>query len=97
MNEKNIEQKLVEAVKRAGGLAPKFVSPGWSGVPDRIVLLPGGSMAFVELKAPRKRMRPVQLRRKRQLENLGFMVLCVDKVEEITSVIKEIQMGGDAR
>lgn len=52
MNEKHIERKLVEAVKKSGGLAPKFVSPGWDGVPNRIVLLPCGRMAFVELKAP---------------------------------------------
>lgn len=49
--EKTIEQKLVRAVKLMGGLAPKFVSPGLDGVPDRIVLLPGAKLAFVELKA----------------------------------------------
>lgn len=81
MNEKHIERKLVEAVKKSGGLAPKFVSPGWDGVPDRIVLLPCGRMAFVELKAPGKTMRPLQIRRKKQLERLGFKVYCVDSPE----------------
>ena len=68
MNEKYIEKKFVEAVKKAGGLAPKFVSPGLNGVPDRIVLLPAGHIGFVELKAPGKMMRPLQMRRKKQLE-----------------------------
>lgn len=94
MNEKHIERKLVEAVKKSGGLAPKFVSPGWDGVPDRIVLLPCGRMAFVELKAPGKTMRPLQIKRKKQLERLGFKVYCVDSPEQIYEVLQEI--GGDA-
>ena len=52
MREKTIEKKLADAVKGRGGLAPKFTSPGFDGMPDRIVLLPGGRMAFVEVKAP---------------------------------------------
>ena len=68
MSEKYIEQKLVAAVKSMGGIAPKFVSPGFNGMPDRLVLLPMGRIAFIELKAPGKVMRPLQVRRKRQLE-----------------------------
>ena len=49
--EKTIEHKLVKAVHLMGGLALKFISPGFDGVPDRVVLLPGGKAAFVELKA----------------------------------------------
>ena len=93
MTEKYIEQKLVRAVKERGGIAPKFVSPGLDGVPDRIVLLPMGRMAFVELKAPGKKMRPLQVRRKRQLEALGFLVYCVDRVEEIGGMLDEIKNG----
>ena len=95
MTEKIIEQKLVKAVKALGGIAPKFVSPGLDGVPDRIVLLPMGRMAFVELKAPGKKMRPLQVKRKTQLEALGFLVYCVDGIEQIEEVLKE--MGGDAK
>ena len=91
MNEKYVERKLVESVKKAGGLAPKFVSPGLNGVPDRIVLLPEGHMAFVELKAPGKMMRPLQIRRKKQLESLGFKVFCVDQPDEIGGVIDGIR------
>lgn len=85
--EKIIEQKLVRAVKLMGGLAPKFVSPGFNGVPDRIVLLPGAKLAFVELKADGKKMRPLQVKRKRQLEALGFSVYCVCSTEQIGGVL----------
>jgi hypothetical protein len=90
MNEKFIEKKFTETVKKTGGLALKFVSPGLDGVPDRIVLFPGGHMAFAECKAPGKKMRPLQLRRKRQLEGLGYQVFLVDDVKEIGGVIDEI-------
>lgn len=89
--ERIIEQKLVRAVKMMGGLAPKFVSPGFDGVPDRIVLLPGSKLAFVELKADGKKLRPLQVRRKRQLEALGFSVYCIDSTEQIGGVLDEIQ------
>ena len=91
MDEKFIEKKFTEAVKKAGGLAPKFVSPGLNGVPDRIVLLPAGHMAFAELKAPGNKMRPLQRRRKKQLESLGYQVFLVDDVNQIGGVIDEIQ------
>lgn len=91
MTEKQIEQKLVKAVKAKGGLAPKFVSPGFDGVPDRIVLLPPGRIAFIELKAKGRNMRPLQVRRKRQLEGLGFSVYCIDDTEQIGVILDEIQ------
>lgn len=91
MREKNVESKLVKAVKSMGGLAPKFTSPGLDGVPDRLVLLPGGKMAFIELKAPDKNLRPLQVRRKRQLESLGFLVYCMDRPEQIGVILSEIQ------
>ena len=91
MTEKYIEQILVKAVKERGGIAPKFVSPGLDGMPDRIVLLPMGRIAFVELKAPGKKMRPLQVKRKTQLEALGFLVYCIDSEEQIGGVLDEIQ------
>ena len=77
-----------------GGLALKFISPGYDGVPDRIVLFPGGRIAFVEVKAPGKTLRPLQIRRKRQLESLGFKVYVLDAAEQIDEILKAI--GGDA-
>lgn len=91
MREKTVESKLVKAVKAKGGLAPKFISPGLDGVPDRLVLLPKGRIAFIELKAEGKTLRPLQVRRKRQLEALGFSVYCIDKPEQIGGILDEIQ------
>ena len=91
MLEKQIERTLVEAVRSRGGICPKFTSPGWDGVPDRIILFPGGRMAFAELKAPGKKPRPLQLRRKRQLETLGFRVFIIDSTEQIGGVLDEVQ------
>ena len=90
-NEKQIEQKLVTETRKKGGLAVKFVSPGYAGMPDRLVLLPGGKLAFVEVKAPGKKPRPLQLKRKRMLEGLGFPVYVVDNIEQIGGILDEIQ------
>ncbi|CUX71536.1 VRR-NUC domain-containing protein [Enterocloster clostridioformis] len=78
------------AVKKMGGMAVKFVSPGLDGVPDRIVLLPNKKMAFVEVKAPGKKLRPLQEKRRRQLEALGFPVYVIDGAEQIGGVLDEI-------
>ncbi len=90
MIENVIERQLARAVKKMGGMAVKFVSPGLDGVPDRIVLLPDKRVAFVELKAPGKKLRALQEKRKRQLEALGFPVYVIDGVEQIGGVLDEI-------
>lgn len=91
MRESTVESRLTAAVKKHGGLALKFVSPGFDGVADRLVLLHGGHIAFVELKALGKTLRPLQRRRKEQLEGLGFRVYVVDNPEQIGGVLDEIQ------
>lgn len=91
MREKVIEQQLVEAVKNAGGMCPKFVSPGFDGMPDRIVLLPGSKVAFVEVKSPGKKPRPLQLKRHDQLRSLGFQVYVLDKADQIGGILHGIQ------
>lgn len=91
MREKTIEQKFTAAVRNAGGLALKFASPGFDGVPDRIALLPGGRMAFVEVKAPGKKPRPLQEARHRLLRRLGFKVYVLDDAGQIGGIIDEIQ------
>ena len=78
MREKAIEGKLVQMVKATGGIAPKFVSPGFAGMPDRIVLLPDGHIGFVEVKAPGEKPRPLQLARHGLLRRLGFKVYVLD-------------------
>ena len=91
MKESVIERHLALSVRKMGGMAVKFVSPGLDGVPDRIVLLPGRKMAFVELKAPGKKLRSLQEKRRQQLMALGFPVYVIDDVGQIGGVLDEIQ------
>ena len=90
MREKQIEQKLVRAVKARGGICPKLVCPGMDGMPDRIVLIPGGRMAFVEVKAPGKEPRPLQTHRHQQLRALGFPVFVLDDPEKVPWILEEV-------
>lgn len=90
MLEKQIENKLTTVVKKAGGIAPKFVSPSFAGMPDRLVLLPDGVFAFVELKAPGKKPRPLQEARHRLLRRLGFQVYVIDSEEQIGGMLREL-------
>ncbi len=91
MREKQIESRLVTEVKKRGGIALKFVSPGFAGMPDRLVLLPDGHVAFAELKAPDKKPRPLQLARHRLLKSLGFRVYVIDDAEQIGGILDEIR------
>ena len=91
MREKQIENKLATEAKKLGGIALKFVSPSFDGMPDRLVLLPDGHIAFVELKAPGKKPRPLQLARHRLLRSLGFRVYVIDSVEQIGGMLDEIR------
>ncbi len=96
MQEKDLERKLVEAVKAAGGIAPKFVSPGFNGMPDRLALLPGGKIAFVEVKGYGMKPRPLQIKRHQMLQQLGFKVYVLDDKRQIQRIVSGI-VGGDAR
>ena len=90
MREKMVEQRLIKAVRQSGGLALKFVSPGFNGVPDRLLLFTGGRMGFAEVKAPREKPRPLQVHRMEQLRKMGFLVFVIDGVEQIGGMIDEI-------
>lgn len=92
LRESIVEKRLVAEVKKRGGIAMKFVSPGFDGVPDRIVLFPNGVIAFVEVKAPGEKMRPLQIKRKKTLERLGFLVYCIDNTEMIGGILDEIEI-----
>jgi len=90
MLEKQIEARLRQDVRNLGGMALKFASPGTAGVPDRIVLLPKGKLVFVELKAPGCSLRPLQQKRKGQLEDLGFKVYIIDSFQGVRDFLQEV-------
>lgn len=93
MLEKTIEKKFSTAVKKRGGIAVKFVSPSFAGMPDRLCLMPGGKIGFVEVKAPGEEPRKLQQSRHRLLRRLGFKVFVLDNEEQIDKIIDEI--GGE--
>lgn len=95
MREKTIEQKLVQAVRQRGGICPKFVSPGFDGMPDRIVLLPKGRAGFVEVKAHGRKPRALQTARLEMLRRLGFKAYVLDDPALIEIILERIG-GGDA-
>ena len=90
MLESKIEKRLKKEVEKNGGLALKFTSHGMAGVPDRLVLLPKGRIYFVELKGTGKTLRPLQLKRKEQLESLGFKVYLIDSYKKIDRFIQGV-------
>ena len=91
MREQCIERQLVRQVHKLGGIAMKFVSPGTAGVPDRLLLFPGGKAVFVETKAPGRKPRPLQKYRHEQLRNLGFKVYVIDEMKQIREVLNDLR------
>lgn len=90
--EKDIEKKFRQAVSRHGGLCLKWVCPGWSGVPDRIVLLPGGRIIFCELKRPKGgRLSDLQEWWARRLIDLGFTHWVVWDEEDV-ALFEQIEL-----
>ena len=90
MQESSLEKRLRLEVKKYGGKAFKFVSPGKNGMPDRIVLLPGGRAIFVEMKQLGKSLEPLQGKRRDELSQLGFQVFKIDSKEDIKKFIQEV-------
>ena len=81
VSEKEIEAYLRIRIKKLGGVAYKFTSPGNDGVPDRLVLLPDGDMSFVELKAPGKKPSKLQTVQINRIKRLGYKVHIIDSKE----------------
>lgn len=90
MRECEVERYLVRRAREMGGAAFKFVSPGCSGMPDRIVVLPGGRVGFLELKAPGGRPRPEQEHRLRQLRAMGCMAGTADSSGAAESFLRSL-------
>lgn len=93
MKESDLEKKFRRLVTEAGGKAYKFISPGSNGVPDRLVILPGGKVGFVELKRPGEAPRKLQQFRRAELEQLGCYTAVVDSVQRAETVIGELAGG----
>ncbi len=89
VRERDIEAYLRDQVRAAGGRAYKFESPGNAGVPDRLVLLPGGRVTFVELKAPGKKPTPLQLAQAEKIRRLGFTVDVIDSKQGVDAFIQQ--------
>jgi hypothetical protein len=87
--ERQIEKRLRLEVECRGAKAYKFVSPGTAGVPDRLILFPGGRTVFVELKRPGEHLRPLQEKRAAELRALGFKVYCIDSIETVRGFVRE--------
>lgn len=91
MREKEIENDLINKAKKRGGIALKFTSPGYDGVPDRLVLLSNSKMGFVEVKAPGKKPRALQIARMQMLRSLGFKAYVLDDKKDTEVILNEIQ------
>lgn len=101
MDERNVERLLKQRVEDAipGARCLKFVSPGYTGVPDRIILLPGGAVVFAELKRPGEQPRQRQVFVQSQFRKLGFKVAgCVDSPEAVNQVVRMcLMISGQAQ
>lgn len=93
MNEKLIEKKLRDGVKKAGGIALKFSSPYHRGIPDRIILMPGGRICFAELKSTGKKPAPLQVKSIEMLSGLGFRVEVIDDGSKLDEFLNGLKNG----
>ncbi|SDX64669.1 VRR-NUC domain-containing protein [Salimicrobium album] len=94
MREKDVETYLKTNIEKRNGWCVKFESPGLSGVPDRICMVPGGRLFFVEVKRPGQKLRKLQQKRKEQFESLGQHVHTVSNKEEVDEFMRRV-MDGD--
>lgn len=90
MKEYAVEKHLISVTQACGGMCIKFTSPGMVGVPDRIVILPGGKIGFAELKAPGKKPRRLQRNVLRGLYRLGCSVCVIDNLESAENFIRRL-------
>lgn len=89
--ENKVEQRLIDGVEALGGITFKFVSPGRAGVPDRVVILPGGDVHFVELKAMGGKPSRIQLRRISQLRKLDVTALVLTGIDEVERYLDNLR------
>lgn len=90
MLEKTVEQYLKDKVESIGGLCPKFISPGYNGVPDRIILY-NGYTVFVETKAPGGKPRPLQKKIQAQMKKAGAEIHNIDTRKKVDELINDLK------
>lgn len=93
MKESTIEARLVREVKKRGGLCYKFTSPGSPGVPDRIVVLPGGVTVYVELKTETGRLANIQKWQIEELRKRGATVRVLKGMDQVLAFLEEVDKG----
>ena len=93
MKESAIEARLVRGVKKRGGLCYKFTSPGNPGVPDRIVILPGGTTVYVELKTEIGRLAKIQKWQIEELRRRGAVVRVLKGMDQVLAFLEEVDKG----
>lgn len=91
MKESAIEAKLVRMVKDLGGLCFKFVSPGNPGVPDRVILLPGGRVVFAELKTEAGRLASIQKWQLDEMRKRGADVRVLRGLDQVNAFAEEMR------
>lgn len=94
MREATIEARLVREVRKLGGLCYKFTSPGNPGVPDRIVILPGGRTIYVELKTEIGRLSKLQKWQREEMQKRGADVRVLKGLDQVTAFLEEVRAGG---
>lgn len=94
MLEKDVERYLTQEVKKRGGMCFKFVSPGNTGVPDRIVLTPGGKVVFVELKTVTGRLQPIQQYMHREMRKRGAEVDVLYGLQGVETFLQVVMPDG---
>ena len=91
MRESTIEARLVREVRKLGGLCYKFTSPGDPGVPDRIIILPGGLVVFVELKTEIGRLAKIQKWQIEELRKRGANVRVLKRMDQVLAFLEEVK------
>ena len=90
MNEKLLEKKLREEVKKLGGIALKFGTVYHTGMPDRVILMPGGNTSFVELKTTGKKPTTLQRKSLEMLNGLGFEAVVIDSQDSLNTFLNNL-------
>lgn len=90
MKESVIEAWMVRAIRSRGGLCYKWVSPGTTGVPDRIVILPGGRTIYVELKTEVGRLSEIQKHIHAELRKRGADVRTLYGLDQVKAFVEEV-------